>query len=139
MFSKRGYDKYSNEERPDKETIGREDEVFRIQTVLSKTVLFVYYRISQPPNQSAKDTLYDRWLLDIPKLLDLAGIYGPSNSPIITQLITNIFTAIPDFDNDIQTFFNLIETHPLLQSKQYRYVEIDFTPKSLARKNYSNR
>lgn len=34
--------------------------------------------------------LYDKWVLDIPKLLDLAAIYGPDNAVLVQQLIPQV-------------------------------------------------
>lgn len=31
--------------------------------------------------------LYDRWVLDVPKLLDLTAIYGPDNAALVQQLM----------------------------------------------------
>jgi hypothetical protein len=42
---------------------------------LVEAVLLVYYRISKAPSEY-KQLVYDEWLLDIPKLLDIAAVYG---------------------------------------------------------------
>lgn len=34
--------------------------------------------------------LYDKWVLDIPKLLDLAAIYGPDNAALVQQLMQQV-------------------------------------------------
>lgn len=34
--------------------------------------------------------LYDRWLLDVPKLLDIAALYGPDNPELTRQLLTKV-------------------------------------------------
>jgi hypothetical protein len=41
-----------------------------------KIVLFIYYRISKAHHLEDKELTYDEFLLDIPKLLDIAAIYG---------------------------------------------------------------
>ena len=40
--------------------------------------------------------LYDKWVLDVPKLLDLAAIYGPDNAPLVQQLMQQVTTTLPD-------------------------------------------
>ena len=34
--------------------------------------------------------LYDRWVLDVPKLLDLTAIYGPDNAGLVQQLMQQV-------------------------------------------------
>ena len=34
--------------------------------------------------------LYDKWVLDVPKLLDLAAIYGPDNAVLVQQLMQQV-------------------------------------------------
>ena len=34
--------------------------------------------------------LYDRWLLDIPKVLDIAALYGPDNPELTRQFLTKV-------------------------------------------------
>lgn len=49
--------------------------------------------------------VYDKWLLDIPKLLDIAAIYGESNPEIVRNIIANAYKAHPNFDDDTLDFF----------------------------------
>lgn len=39
---------------------------------------------------SRAQLLYDKWVLDVPKLLDLAAIYGPDNAPLVQQLMSQV-------------------------------------------------
>ena len=34
--------------------------------------------------------LYDKWILDVPKLLDLAAIYGPDNTLLLQKLLQQV-------------------------------------------------
>lgn len=34
--------------------------------------------------------LYDKWVLDVPKLLDLAALYGPDNAGLVQQLMQQV-------------------------------------------------
>ncbi len=38
--------------------------------------------------------LYDRWVLDVPKLLDLAAIYGPDNAKLLQQLLQQVSACL---------------------------------------------
>ena len=79
------------------------------------SVLLVYHRISQPPDNSCIDTLYNEWLLDIPKLMNLADVYGESNSEIVAKIITNVYRIFEEeYQNDTRDIFNLIYKHELL-------------------------
>ncbi len=46
---------------------------------MTKITLYVYFRISSASTAERKALVYEEWLLDIPKLLDIAAIYGESN------------------------------------------------------------
>jgi hypothetical protein len=48
------------------------------------------------------------WLLDLPKLLDLAAIFGESNPAIVTRLIDRVYAAHPSYDQDTLDFFTLL-------------------------------
>lgn len=37
--------------------------------------------------------LYDKWVLDVPKLLDLAAIYGPDNPALVQQLMQQVHAS----------------------------------------------
>lgn len=81
--------------------------------------------------------MYDEWLLDIPKLLDLAAIYGESNGPIVSEIISNVYAKCRGYRDDTDEFFNLIYRHELLACESREAV--DFSPKSLMRWNFGNR
>lgn len=66
--------------------------------------------------------MYNNWLLDIPKLLDLAGIYGEKNPEIVAKLISNAYSAHPNYDEDTLDFFGLIEDHQVLQVQEEKLV-----------------
>ena len=44
---------------------------------------------TSPASQHAQ-MLYDKWLLDVPKLLDLSAIYGPDNALLLHQLLKQV-------------------------------------------------
>ena len=43
-----------------------------------------------PPAQERAGLVYDGWLLDVPKLLDLAALYGPSNPQLLRRLVSAV-------------------------------------------------
>ncbi|KAL3156739.1 hypothetical protein ABBQ38_001014 [Trebouxia sp. C0009 RCD-2024] len=45
--------------------------------------------------------LYDKWVLDVPKLLDLAAIYGPDNAVLVQQLMQQVFKVQPEYARDL--------------------------------------
>lgn len=95
--------------------------------------------MSQGQTKDAKMSLYDNFLLDIPKMLDLASIYGDSNPVLVSKIIESAFKANGHYEGDIIDFFNSLESHPVLAAKKDRYATIDFSPRSLMRKNFGNR
>jgi hypothetical protein len=99
----------------------------------------VYYRISEAPTKESKMALYDDFLLDMPKMMDIASIYGESNPELVTKIIDNVFKVNGNYDGDVSDFFNTIEKHPVLAAKQDRFATIDFSPKSMRKKNFGNR
>ena len=55
-----------------------------------------------PSDTERARLLYDRWLLDVPKLLDVAAIYGPANPRIVSQLLCSVFELQPQYAGDVQ-------------------------------------
>jgi hypothetical protein len=54
-----------------------------------------------PPPAVHGALLYDNWLLDIPKLLDLCSLYAHSNPTPLRQLLTNVFELQPKYLDDL--------------------------------------
>jgi hypothetical protein len=48
-----------------------------------------------PPEQERAALLYDGWLLDVPKLLDLAALYGPSNPGLLRRMMSAVRRGLP--------------------------------------------
>jgi hypothetical protein len=138
VFARREYGRYEDGRGVNRETMGGEVPQFGLYSALMETVLRVYYRMSEAPSRFAVETLYHRWLLDVPKLLDLAAVYGASSPQLVRKLISNVYAAVQDFDEDTLAFFSLLDQHPFLQFGNERS-DIDFRSSSLRRKNYSNR
>ena len=55
-----------------------------------------------------KNLLYDYQLFDIAKLLDIAAIYGASNSQIVSRMIENLFEQEPRYALDFKDCFSMM-------------------------------
>lgn len=47
------------------------------------------------------DIIYDNFVFDVPKLMDLCVLYGFQNKAILTKMIKNIFTTQPKYAEDL--------------------------------------
>ncbi|XP_062273434.1 activating signal cointegrator 1 complex subunit 2 [Scomber scombrus] len=47
------------------------------------------------------EIIYDNFLFDIPKILDLCMLFGKGNSQLLHKMIENIFTQQPSYYNDL--------------------------------------
>lgn len=79
---------------------------------LSRRVFATYSRLISTAGTRSQNAqvLYDRWVLDVPKLLDLAAIYGPDNAKLLQQLLQQVFKVQPQYARD------LWDTGPTLSS-----------------------
>lgn len=72
---------------------------------LSRRVFATFSRLITTAGTSARSQnaqiLYDRWLLDVPKLLDLAAIYGSDNAKLLQQLLQQVFKVQPQYARDV--------------------------------------
>ncbi|DBB14004.1 hypothetical protein WJX82_002006 [Trebouxia sp. C0006] len=72
---------------------------------LSRRVFATFSRLITTAGTSARSQnaqiLYDRWVLDVPKLLDLAAIYGPDNAKLLQQLLQQVFKVQPLYARDV--------------------------------------
>ncbi|KAL4228568.1 Activating signal cointegrator 1 complex subunit 2 [Mactra antiquata] len=56
------------------------------------------------------DILYENFIFDIPKLMDLCILYGRGNGTLLTKMIDNIFTQQPKYKDDLaQTVITISE------------------------------
>ncbi|XP_059884298.1 activating signal cointegrator 1 complex subunit 2 isoform X3 [Delphinus delphis] len=63
------------------------------------------------------EILYNNFLFDIPKILDLCVLFGKGNSPLLQKMIGNIFLQQPSYYNDLdetmptilQVFSNILQ------------------------------
>ncbi|MEW5300920.1 MAG: hypothetical protein WDW36_003812 [Sanguina aurantia] len=59
------------------------------------------------PQQHAA-LLYDQWLLDVPKLMDVCVLYGPTNTALLKQFMQQVFALQPRYTQDLETLAPLL-------------------------------
>ncbi|XP_066116270.1 activating signal cointegrator 1 complex subunit 2 isoform X1 [Saccopteryx bilineata] len=107
-------------------------EVVDMQKRLYRSVFLTFLRMST--HRESKDhfispsafgeILYNNFLFDIPKILDLCVLFGKGNSPLLKKMIGNIFMQQPSYYNDLdetmptilQVFSNILQ-HSGLQGE----------------------
>ncbi|KAM9622194.1 activating signal cointegrator 1 complex subunit 2 isoform 1-T1 [Trichechus inunguis] len=100
-------------------------EVVDMQKHLHRSVFLTFLRMST--HKESKDhfisasafgeILYNNFLFDIPKILDLCVLFGKGNSLLLQKMIENIFTQQPSYYNDLdetmptilQVFSNILQ------------------------------
>ncbi|XP_037009195.2 activating signal cointegrator 1 complex subunit 2 isoform X2 [Artibeus jamaicensis] len=100
-------------------------EVVDMQKRLHRSVFLTFLRMST--HKESKDhfispsafgeILYNNFLFDIPKILDLCVLFGKGNSPLLKKMIGNIFTQQPNYYSDLdetmptilQVFSNILQ------------------------------
>ncbi|KFO22654.1 activating signal cointegrator 1 complex subunit 2-like [Fukomys damarensis] len=84
-------------------------EVAEMQKQLHRSVFLTFLRMST--HKESKDhfisssafgeILYNNFLFDIPKILDLCVLFGKGNSTLLQKMIGNIFIQQPSYYNDL--------------------------------------
>lgn len=58
--------------------------------------------------------VYDNWIFDMAKLIDLAAVYGKSNGPVVSKIILNVFDNdkrfVQDFKESVDLLMGLMKT-----------------------------
>ncbi|XP_011218506.1 activating signal cointegrator 1 complex subunit 2 isoform X5 [Ailuropoda melanoleuca] len=91
-------------------------EVVDMQKRLHRSVFLTFLRMSTHKESKEHfispsafgEILYNNFLFDIPKILDLCVLFGKGNSPLLQKMIGNIFTQQPSYYNDLD------ETMPII-------------------------
>lgn len=86
------------------------EEMFALLRNASRYVFLIYLRLSTHKESKMHhitpsvfaDLIYDNYLFDIPKILDLCVRYGHSNKAILQKMISNIFTIQPKYHDDLE-------------------------------------
>nr|XP_025963903.1 activating signal cointegrator 1 complex subunit 2 isoform X1 [Dromaius novaehollandiae]XP_025963904.1 activating signal cointegrator 1 complex subunit 2 isoform X1 [Dromaius novaehollandiae]XP_025963905.1 activating signal cointegrator 1 complex subunit 2 isoform X1 [Dromaius novaehollandiae]XP_025963907.1 activating signal cointegrator 1 complex subunit 2 isoform X1 [Dromaius novaehollandiae]XP_025963908.1 activating signal cointegrator 1 complex subunit 2 isoform X1 [Dromaius novaeholland len=84
-------------------------EVNDMQKCLHRSVFLTFLRMST--HKESKDhfitpsvfgeIIYNNFLFDIPKILDLCVLFGKGNGPLLQKMIENIFTQQPSYFSDL--------------------------------------
>uniref|UniRef100_A0A8C8TQB4 Activating signal cointegrator 1 complex subunit 2 n=1 Tax=Peromyscus maniculatus bairdii TaxID=230844 RepID=A0A8C8TQB4_PERMB len=100
-------------------------EVADMQKHLHRSIFLTFLRMST--HKESKDhfispsafgeILYNNFLFDIPKILDLCVLFGKGNSPLLQKMIGNIFIQQPSYYSDLdetiptilQVFSNILQ------------------------------
>lgn len=112
------------------------DQHFRLYELLMESILLIYHRISKAPSEY-KQLVYDEWLLDIPKLLDLAALYAESNAPILRDIVANLYKVSENYDGDTVDFLNVVGEAGLMERGEGCVV--DLRAEKLVDRHYSNK
>nr|XP_039271250.1 activating signal cointegrator 1 complex subunit 2-like [Styela clava] len=110
------------------------DEVLEKHNAVHRLVFMTYLRMATNKESSSHfitsdffgELLYENYLFDIPKIMDLCAIYGnETNSALLGKAISNIFKFQPSYNEDLketvgtimQVFHNIdekcgVEYHP---------------------------
>ncbi|XP_046496117.1 activating signal cointegrator 1 complex subunit 2 isoform X4 [Equus asinus] len=100
-------------------------EVVDMQKRLHRSVFLTFLRMSTHKESKEHfispsafgEILYNNFLFDIPKILDLCVLFGKGNSPLLQKMIGNIFLQQPSYYNDLdetmptilQVFSNILQ------------------------------
>lgn len=100
---------------------GGESQIKESMNKVLNDVLRIFYRLSQP-TESEEDfmslpfyqkIIYDNWIFDMAKLIDMAAIYSRSNQETVRKLIENVFENdkrfVQDFKEGIDLMLNLLK------------------------------
>ena len=52
--------------------------------------------------------LYDNFLLDVPRLMDLSVVFHPTNPVLVEKMVSNVVQHNPAYLQDIQTTANVV-------------------------------
>ncbi|XP_058512699.1 activating signal cointegrator 1 complex subunit 2 isoform X2 [Ochotona princeps] len=107
------------------EWVAPSPEVADMEKHLHRSVFLTFLRMSTHKESKEHflspaafgEILYNNFLFDIPKILDLCVLFGKGNSPLLQKMIGNIFTQQPSYYNDLdetiptilQVFSNILQ------------------------------
>ncbi|GFR47557.1 hypothetical protein Agub_g9282, partial [Astrephomene gubernaculifera] len=61
-----------------------------------------------PPREQQAQLLYDMWLLDVPKLMDVAVLYGTHNRQLTRTFLSQVFSLQPRYLSDLASLAPLL-------------------------------
>ncbi|KAF6738981.1 Activating signal cointegrator 1 complex subunit 2 [Oryzias melastigma] len=83
--------------------------VAEVQRSLHKDVFLTFVRMATHKESKENfftpavfgEIIYDNFLFDIPKILDLCVLFGKGNGPLLQKMIRNVFTQQPSYYSDL--------------------------------------
>jgi hypothetical protein len=66
--------------------------------------------------------VYDNWIFDMAKLIDMAAVYGKSNSQVVQKIILNVFDNEKKFVQDFKESVDLLMGIMKAKFKEYQRV-----------------
>ncbi|GIY00130.1 hypothetical protein CDAR_501572 [Caerostris darwini] len=101
-------------------------EIMKAVKKIHKLVFLIYLRMStckESKNFFMKpeafgDIIYDNYIFDVPKIMDLCVLYGLPNFQLMTKMIQNIFTTQPKYYEDLENTVNCVfEAFNIIEEK----------------------
>ncbi|KAM4746080.1 activating signal cointegrator 1 complex subunit 2 isoform 1-T2 [Anableps anableps] len=94
----------------DLSTLPPSPAVADVQRAVHKAVFLTFLRMATHKESKEHfitpavfgEIIYDNFLFDIPKILDLCVLFGKGNSPLLHKMIENVFTQQPAYFNDLE-------------------------------------
>ena len=96
--------------RPGNAPVHTHDDVRSGEMALYRAVLIVLLRLSSS-HETAEQFLkpgtyaaliYDKWLFDVPRFVDICTLYGKTNQPLVSSMLASITTLQPKYiENDL--------------------------------------
>lgn len=87
------------------------DESRKLHDQVTRLVFFTYLRMATYKESKDNwltpevygDIIYENFLFDISKVLDLCGLYGHSNTALLSKMVANIFSQQPKYLDDLRS------------------------------------
>ncbi|KAK7105794.1 hypothetical protein V1264_017128 [Littorina saxatilis] len=81
----------------------------RLHDEVTRLAFFTYLRMATYKESKENwltpevfgEIIYENFLFDIPKLLDLCALYGHSNTALLSKMVSNVFTQQPQYLDDL--------------------------------------
>lgn len=94
------------------------EEISQALKPIHKRVFLVYLRMSTykeskhehiQPEEFGR-LIYDYFLFDIPKMMDLSSLYGLRNQQLLSKMIQNVFQTQPSYEDDLDETSRILLT-----------------------------
>lgn len=88
-----------------------EEDLLSVLHQVHRLVFFVYLRMSTYKESKKNfispeafgEMIYNNYLFDVPKIMDLCALYGRTNGSILKKMISNVFSTQPSYVDDLET------------------------------------